>query len=242
MKQEIFDRLNGVTAYVSVIALIIILLITSIDMNCFNRDFFKSEYETLETAKDLGMSEADLNKATNTLLDYLRDEREDISVDITLKGSKVQAFNSKEAAHMVDVKGLYQFAMVLRNVCLIVFCASFIYLLIRLKKGVFTLLSIDYMKTATLFAVVFAMIAMWAYVDFDAFWTLFHRLAFRNELWLLDPSTDLMINLFPSQFFSSLVFRIVGMFAGSFILIFAGSYLFLRIRLNRMHEELQNEI
>lgn len=241
MKQEIFERLNGVVGYVSVIALIIILFVTSIDINCFNKDFFHSQYASLKTADELGMSDEDLNKATDTLLDYLQDRREDIIVEVTVKGTRQEAFNSKEAAHMVDVKGLYQFALVLRNVCIILFVASFIYLLIRLKKGVFTLLSIDYMKVAIVFAVVFTFLALWAYVDFDAFWTAFHKLAFRNDLWLLDPNTDLMINLFPAPFFSALVFRIVGMFAGAFILLFLGGYVYLRIRLNRLHEEVRSE-
>lgn len=241
MKQELFDRLNGVAAYFTVFSLIIILLVTSIDMNCFNRDFFRSEYATLKTSDELGMSEKDLNKATNTLLDYLQDKREDITVEITVKGTKQMAFNSKEAAHMVDVKGLYQFALVLRNVCLIIFAAGLIYLLVQMKKGAFTLLSINYMKMAIVFAVAFTMLTIWAYTDFNGFWTAFHKVAFRNDLWMLDPSTDLMINLFPEQFFLALVFRIVGMFAGIFILLFLGSYLFLRIRLNRLHDEVQGE-
>lgn len=241
MKQEILDRANGVAAYVCAISIIIILLITSIDINCFNKDFFRSQYASLKTSEDLGMTDKDLNKATETLLDYLQDKREDIKVEITMKGTRQEAFNSKETAHMVDVKQLYQFALVLRIVCGILFVISFVYLLVRLKKGAFTLFSIDYMKVAVFFALVFTALAIWAFADFDTFWTSFHKIAFRNDLWLLDPATDLMINLFPAQFFSALVFRIVAMFAGSFILLFLGSYVFLRIRLNRMHEELQHE-
>lgn len=241
MKQEILDRLNGIAAYVSAITIIIILLITSIDINCFNKDFFRSQYASLQTSEDLGMTDKDLNKATETLLDYLQDKRSDIKVEIIVKGTKQEAFNSKEAAHMVDVKELYQFALVLRIVCIILFVVSFVYMLIRMKKGAFTLFSIDYMKVAVFFALVFTALAIWAFADFDTFWTSFHKIVFRNELWLLDPSTDLMINLFPSAFFSALVFRIVAMFAGSFIILFLGSYIFLRIRLNRMHEEIQSE-
>lgn len=241
MKQEILNRLNGVTSYVGAISIIIILLITSIDINCFNKDFYKSEYASLHTSEDLGMTDKDLNKATDTLLDYLQDNREDIKVEITLKGTRQPAFNSKEEAHMVDVKALYQFAIVLRVVCGILLVVSFAYMLIRLKNGAFTLFSISYMKVAIVFAFLFTALAIWAFADFDTFWTSFHKIAFRNDLWLLDPNTDLMINLFPSNFFSSLLFRIIAMFAGSFILLFIGSYTFLRIRLNRMHEELQSE-
>lgn len=45
--------------------------------------------------------------------------------------------------------------------------------------------------------------------DFNGFWTTFHQLFFTNDLWLLNPATDLMINLFPEAFFSHLVIRIL---------------------------------
>lgn len=235
MKKNIYNRIDIVASFVTVLSIIVILLVTSIDINCFNKKFFASEYASLHTAQDLGMSDKDLNKATNTLLDYLQEKRQNIDVVITLKGTKQEAFNSKEKAHMVDVRGLYQFAVTLRKLCLILFVIGFIYLLARLKKGAITILSIDYMKISIVFAVVFAILAIWAFTDFDNFWTAFHKIAFRNNLWLLDPNTDLMINLFPSQFFSALVFRIIGMFASVYILLFVGSYLYLRVRLKRMH-------
>ena len=72
--------------------------------------------------------------------------------------------------------------MVLRNVAIILLVASLVYMAVRLKGGMLTIFSINYMKTAILAAVFFAMLAGWAYVDFDAFWTTFHKLAFRNDL------------------------------------------------------------
>lgn len=236
--KNILDKLNLLAGYVVAVCAILILLITSIDINCFNKEFYHSEYKTLETAKSIGMTENDLNMATDTLLDYLQDKREDINLEIQLKGTKVSAFNSKEAAHMVDVKGLYQFALTLRSIASIVLLVSLAYLFARLRTGMFTLLSIDFMKTSILFAVFLIMVAGWAYVDFDAFWTTFHNIAFRNDLWLLDPNTDLMINMFPSEFFSSMLFRIVGVFASGFVVLFAGSYMYLRHKLHKVHTDL----
>ena len=37
-------------------------------------------------------------------------------------------------------------------------------------------------------------------MDFDALWTRFHQIAFRNDLWQLDPSRDYLIMLFPEPF------------------------------------------
>lgn len=235
----LLDKMNTVTAYIATISLVLILLITSIDINCFDKNFYHKEYQTLNTAQELGMTEEDLFKATYTLLDYLQDKRNDITTTmISVKGTEMPAFNAKEESHMVDVRGLYHFAMISRNVCIVLLGASLIYLMIRLKKGAVTLFSINYMKVSVLFIVFFMMLGGWAFVDFDAFWTTFHHIAFRNDLWLLDPNVDLMINLFPAAFFSKLVFRIIAVFAVSFLAVFAGCYLYLRHRLKRMHEEL----
>ena len=42
-----------------------------------------------------------------------------------------------------------------------------------------------------------------ACVDFNSLFVLFHRIAFTNDLWLLNPQTDLLIRLMPIEFFIS---------------------------------------
>ena len=49
--KEVLDKLTTLSSYVIAISLIIILLITSIDINCFNKGFYKSQYESLHTAE-----------------------------------------------------------------------------------------------------------------------------------------------------------------------------------------------
>ncbi len=56
-------------------------------------------------------------------------------------------------------------------------------------------------------------VAVWAAVDFNAFWINFHKLFFTNDLWLLDPAKSVLINMVPSQFFFDLVMRIAGLWA-----------------------------
>ena len=53
-------------------------------------------------------------------------------------------------------------------------------------------------------ALVFSGIAAWALADFDGLFVTFHRVAFTNEGWLLDPRTDLLIRLMPLNFFITL--------------------------------------
>ena len=62
----------------------------------------------------------------------------------------------------------------------------------------------------------FAFLGIWAYVDFNAFWTMFHEILFTNDLWLLDPRVSIMINMFPEEFWFGMVIRIALTFIVSF--------------------------
>ena len=44
-------------------------------------------------------------------------------------------------------------------------------------------------------------------LDFDALWTRFHQVAFRNDLWQLDPNSDYLIMLFPEPFWFAATIR-----------------------------------
>ena len=112
--KQLLEKLTTLAAYTAAVCTIVILLVTSININCFDKDFYKTEYASLETAQSLGMTEKDLNKATDALLDYLQDRRDNINVTVAVKGTETKAFNARESSHMVDVRTLYHFAMVLR--------------------------------------------------------------------------------------------------------------------------------
>ena len=57
----------------------------------------------------------------------------------------------------------------------------------------------------TLIAILAAVTAviLLACIDFDSLFILFHKVAFTNDLWLLNPQTDLLIRLLPIEFFIS---------------------------------------
>ena len=211
----------------SAIAMILILLVTSVDINCFNIDFYTNQYEHLNTAQRLRLSEEDLTKATTVLLDYLRSDRDDCNVTITQYEEVKEAFNEKEKTHMVDVRNLYEFALNLRTISIIVVIVSLLYLWLYDKQIPWFALSSAFVKISVLFLMFFAFLGIWAYVDFNAFWTMFHEICFTNDLWLLNPATDLMINLFPSPVFSALVFKILFSFLCPFVGLFVAAMIYI---------------
>ena len=199
------------------LSLIVFLLLSSIDMNCFNVTFFEEQYRELNTAESLQMPQEDLMKATTTLLDYLRGDVDSIEVDVRINGVPQEAFNDREKAHMVDVRALYQHAMIVRWGALGGIILSLVLSIVERRRHFLSVLSAGLLQVSVLFILFLCLLGVWIMADFNGFWTTFHQLFFTNDLWLLNPATDLMINLFPEAFFSHLVIRILLWFLAFYL-------------------------
>ena len=205
------------------ISLIFGLLAAVICLQATDADFYTKEYRKLGVAKDIGISAEDLEETTRVLMDYTTGEREDMVVEADFGGERKEFFNDKEKSHMIDVRKLYLGAERLAYIALIGGAVILAALMIfsRQRSAVLQ----GYRMGNYIFLAVFALIALYAAMDFSAFWTSFHHVFFTNDLWLLDPDTDNMILMFPERFFFDLVFRIVAWFAGIGAVLYAASWL-----------------
>jgi len=195
------------------------VLVTCIDFFCFRRSFYAYEYAKSDTAAQCGMSSADLEKTTAVLLDYLQDRRTDLVTTAVINGSEREVFDSREKAHMVDVKNLYQHALTVRNIAAAASAALLVFGLLKNRSSVWKT-SYQGLKIGACSGLAFVgAIIVWALLDFDQFWLNFHYLFFDNDLFLLDPNTEILINMVPSTFFQDLVIRIILLFSGLILVI-----------------------
>ena len=67
-------------------------------------------------------------------------------------------------------------------------------------------------------------------IDFNKYFVLFHEIFFNNDLWLLDPATDLLIRMLPEGFFFDMVIRIGVIFIGSLLILWGAGALWRRSR------------
>lgn len=116
-------------------------------------------------------------------------------------------FQAHEADHMADCRGLIRLAGTLRwgfgAAALILACLG-------LVPGKFRRTCAGGMLAGLGTAGVLGTAAvLWGLADFDGLFTAFHRIAFSNDGWLLDPRTDLLIRLMPTAFFTDLALRIL---------------------------------
>ena len=103
-KNTILTVLASAASFFLVIAMLFSAL--SLVMNSEKRH--RSEYERLNVADFMGMSDEDIVRSLMRLVDYMEGRVDDIVVEVTVYGERTAMFNERETMHMVDVRTLYQ--------------------------------------------------------------------------------------------------------------------------------------
>ena len=183
--------------------------------------FYSEQYRAIGADEDTGVSLADLDEITTMLLDYLNDKRDNLDMQVEKWGQLKPVFDERETSHMVDVKNLYAFFEKVMYVTLISAVGLLLYLFKKDGKAQFFTMAVKGYKSAMVIAVILCVIFATAFtVGFNSFWTLFHKVMFTNDLWLLDPRVSTMINMYPLPFWLAMCTVILQRFAIIFICLY----------------------
>lgn len=214
--------------------LMIVLLITSVEAVAYwTPGYYEKEYAKYNVTKDVHMEMEDLLDVTHEMMQFLRGDREDLHVMTIVNGQEREFFNQREIAHMEDVKGLFVGALVLRRICLLA-AAACIGVMFLLKGSAKKILPRTLCMGTGLFFAVLLLLAGIISTDFNKYFVIFHEIFFNNDLWILDPATDLLINIVPEPFFMDTAARI-GITYGisAAVLFLVCLYFILRDKKNR---------
>ncbi|MBQ8506353.1 MAG: DUF1461 domain-containing protein [Clostridia bacterium] len=152
-----------------------------------------------------GISKEDLLQLDVWLARYLEGSLDDPNAEIEVYGQMQPAFNERELAHLADCRNLFSITTnIWLNVGLAV--AGVALALYGAKQGL--LRPACAWLAAAVIAVPVGLLGIWAAIDFNSAFNFFHRLLFTNDLWLLNPATDLLIRICPASMFASLGLRI----------------------------------
>ncbi len=135
-------------------------------------------------------------------------------------GERVPGFHDYEMAHMEDCRNLIRLD---GAVCLICGLMAAVTGALALRRRMEWKAALAGAKRALWVLGMAAVgLALWAAVNFDGLFITFHRVAFRNDLWLLNPRTDLLIRLMPEALFVSLGLRGLAVFAACMAMLAGG--------------------
>ena len=207
----------------------LILLLTDAQLVAYDRDYYRAEYAKYRIPEHIGMSMDNLMDSTEKLLLYLENKRDDLDFKASFAKGEEEFFSQRDKQHMVDVKGLFVKGRFLRDYSFF-YIVIFILLLFwkkpfkdQLRKLARYGISIAVAGIAPVLIIVVLM-----NIDFYKYFTIFHEIFFTNDLWLLDPGTDRLINIFPQDFFTDMAFSISYLYIAEMAAILIGSLLILR--------------
>ncbi len=204
-------------AMLASIILILVLVFSSISLVINDETFINNEFTKLSVSQKMGVSNVDLVRSMNRLIDYMEGDAEDINVEVTIDGQQVQMFDyPQEATHMADVRQIYTTIAGYRDIGVLVMLILFLFAAVLHFRMAPQYLSQGYLSGAFVMLLIFGFLGTWASLDFSNFWTFFHQTLFWNDLWLFDGTQSRMINMLPEEVFADTIAR-MGLYAGAVI-------------------------
>lgn len=200
------------------VGIFFVLLFTSMEVIVFNMSYFERHYEERDIMAVTKMSLPDLMYVTEEMMDYLGNKRDTLNMEAIIDGEVEEVFGEREKGHMVDVKDLFIKARWIRNISFVLIIGFLGYGIYKNRKMLYEAFGpVKYVFIMLLMA--FGGLGILFYVDFSKYFTLFHEIFFDNDLWLLNPRTDILINMVPEVFFFETAMYSLIIFLSSLLII-----------------------
>lgn len=191
-------KMKRLLAIILIISISLSLLVLSIETSSYNKEYFIKSYEKYKIVEITEKSIEELSVITDDIILYLKGHGGDELLN--------PHFNEREVFHMRDVQDLFDLARAIKYAGLIIAIVILVYFLYK-KEFLFIGKTLLYGPFITYILLI--VLALLVSTDFNKYFTYFHLVFFTNDLWLLDPKTDLMIQMLPEPFFMGMAIRIV---------------------------------
>jgi integral membrane protein (TIGR01906 family) len=182
--------------------------LTGIEAVAFNRDRYENAYARLHTAADIGVSQDELIGITDQVILYLRGEYPDLFRISEINGVPQSTFREREILHMMDVKALFQRGYLLRGIAFGASATIICFSVFFLKQKSLSFILIGYEIGVGILLSLCILVGVYFSLDFSKAFIQFHHVFFTNDMWLLSHN-DMLIQMFPEQFFSEMTFAIL---------------------------------
>lgn len=186
------------------VGVLLMTFVLGFEMIIFNEPYFEWHYENRGVTETTDMDIDNLMYVTREMLDYLKGSRDSLDMQAMIDGEMQEVFGQREKDHMVDVQWLYFGARNLRRLGMTLIIAVLLAGLIFSKE----LLVVAFKRVKYVIGILVALLLVLGglfALDFETYFTKFHEMFFTNDLWILNPLTDVLINMVPYSYFYSIV-------------------------------------
>jgi len=201
----VVDWLTGLVSLVFVLLLPLLIIGTSLRSLVTDRNYILQGFRDNDVAAVTGLDDPQLQRIADAFVAYFQAPPGQIQMQVTAFGQPRLLFNDREVAHMEDVQALIQFFLRLQVIAGIAVIVRIAVALVVERSAVN--LGRDMLLSTALMVALVVVIGVLSLIDFDSLWIRFHQIAFRNDLWELDPTRDYLIMLFPEPFWFAATMR-----------------------------------
>lgn len=193
------------------LALPLLLITLSVRLVIFTPWLYEYGFARYNIPAVTGIERAELLRAADETRRYFAGNYEPLAITVQRFGADFTLYNEREVAHMADVKAMVQGVERVQYGALAV-------LLLLLGAGL-SAQSRGYLRSyggvllwggGLTFALV-VLAGLGAALFFEALFLQFHLISFSNDLWILDPSRDFLIMMYPGGFFQDATLLIGGL-------------------------------
>ena len=201
------------------ISIPVILVSTAVRSVALSEAFYVSGFTRYNVGRTTGLADAQLRDVARQFIKYFQSDSGPIAIEVATPNGPMPLFNSREIEHMVDVQVIVRWfidAWAVGGVVLVLGAGLLVVARRchpeRSEGSVPGLLVVAWRQVLSRVAwagavgsggtlLIVGLLAASVALDFRQVFLRFHMLSFANDLWILDPTRDRLIQLFPLGYF-----------------------------------------
>ena len=185
---------------ISAILLSVLVMLVSIKTVSVDKGFMFSELKKNDVYTEFdshNISYSSLNANATKIMDY-------IALKNDVKDLNGTFLNEKEKLHMIDVRGIFEKINMLMWIFFPLTLVMFFLIYMKKIAQIYKAYILSF-----IFVLLYVAVLVVLALNFNSFFYNFHKIFFTNNLWLLNPKTDLLILMFPENYFRDSFVRIL---------------------------------
>ena len=174
-----------------------------------------------------GIDRAQLLQASAEIRQYFNNNQKTLAIHVQENGHDALLFNTRETQHMKDVKSLFR-AMNKAQEFSVIYVISYIAIVVLWAREITPrALAMRILGGSALCLAILGAVGAFAATGFNSAWLDFHKIAFSNDDYLLNPATDHLIQMFPPDFWQNIVFLVGLLIVAECALLILGAFIYI---------------
>jgi len=204
--------LARITYWLFIICFFLLLLTSTVRLGVSSMRIYEYGFDKYHISQVTEIDETQLSQVARRLVDYFNSRVETPQTKVVNKyGEEFELFHDYELVHLQDVKGLFQLDYRVQ-VASLAYVVIYALLFLLWRKGRWQDLAKGIRRGCALTLILIAVVGIASIFGFEQLFIRFHYLTFGDPSaspWMLDPSKDYLIMLFPGGFWQD-----IAMFGG----------------------------